>query len=148
MSDSIFVMLKKENMPTAKEWSDKIKSEGFGLEIDTSYEEEENSNGIYGFRPCKYYNVDDIGYELDILSRDENQEDFEEWNEEYPELKQYDLAVIFGIFEEDDAVAATVAGAVLTKMSEGVFFDIDEPVEIDDLYSMAKKMDADMKQRS
>jgi hypothetical protein len=144
----MFVMLKKENMPKAKEWSEKIKSEGFGLEIDTSYEEEEDSGGIYGFRPCKYYNVEDIGYELDILSRDENQEDFEEWDEEFPELKQYDLAVIFGIYEEDDVKAVMVAGVVLTKMTNGVFFDVDEALALDELYATAKQIDEEMKHSS
>ena len=64
MSDSITVFLNKKNMPTAEEWANAIEKEGFGLKIDTSYEEEANNDGFYGFRPCKYYDLEDVGYEL------------------------------------------------------------------------------------
>ena len=53
-------------MPTAKEWA-----EGFGLELDRSWEEEKDSNGIYGYRPCSYYAVKEVGFELDITSRED-----------------------------------------------------------------------------
>ena len=145
MSDSVFVMLKKENMPTAKEWADEIKKEGFGLEIDVTYEEERDVDGIYGFRPCKYYNLEDLGYELDILSREENSEDLEEWDEEFDEVKGCDLAVIFGIYEENDAYAAMVAGYILAKLTGGIYFDIDEPIELEELEKLCRAIDEKLK---
>lgn len=145
MSDSVFVMLKKEKMPTAIEWAEEIKKEGFGLEIDTSYEQEADSDGIYGYRPCKYYDIEDIGYELDILSREENSTDFEEWDEEFTGVRVCDLAVIFGVYEENDVYAAMVAGAVLAKMTGGIYFDVDEPIELNELYKMAREVNSKLK---
>lgn len=141
-------MLKKEKMPRATEWAEQIKKEGFGLKIDTSYEEEKNDrDGIYGYRPCFYYNVDEIGYELDIILREQEAEDFQEWDDEFPEVKKFDLAVIFGIYEEDDANCAMVAGAVLAKMTDGIYFDVDEPMPINKLYRQCKEIDNMMKKR-
>ena len=147
MSDSIFVMLKKENMPTAKEWSDEVKKRGFGLEIDTTYEKEIDADGIYGFRPCKYYNIEDLGYELDILSRENNSEDFEEWDEDFSEVRECDLVVIFGVFEEDDVFAAMVAGYTLSKFSSGVYFDVDKPIDLNELHKQCREVDTQLKHR-
>ena len=145
MSDSITVFLNKKNMPTAKEWANAIEKEGFGLKIDTSYEEEENNDGFYGFRPCKYYDLEDVGYELDILMREENLEDFEEWDEMFPEVKQYDSAVIFGVYNEYDAYTAMIAGCVLAKISGGIYFDLDEPVDLKKLCLQCKDIDYKLK---
>ena len=148
MSDSITVFLNKNKMPTAKEWANAIEKEGFGLKIDTTYEQEEHIDGIYGFRLCKYYDMADVGYELDIINRDENVEDFEEWDKMHPELKQYDLAVVFGVFEEYDVYAAMVAGCVLAKISQGVYFDVDEPVDLNDLCAQFKEIDKKLSSRN
>ena len=147
MSDSVFVMLKKENMPTAKEWAEEIKKEGFGLEIDTTYEEETDIDGIYGFRPCRYYDIEDIGYELDILSREDNSEDFEEWDEDFNEVRGCDLAVIFGAYEENDVYAVMVAGYILAKFANGIYFDVDEPMDLSELYKQCREVDAKLYSR-
>ena len=145
MSDSVFVMLKKEKMPSAKEWANQIKKDGFGLEIDITYEQESDTNGIYGFRPCKYYNIDDAGYELDILSREENSEDFEEWAEDFDEIQEYDLAVIFNVYEKNDVYAAMVAGYVLAKLTNGIYFDVDEPMDLEELHKQCREVDAELR---
>lgn len=145
MSDSITVFLSKKRMPKAKEWASAIEKERFGLKIDTSYEQETTNDGIYGFRSCKYYELEDVGYELDILLREENLEDFEEWDKMYPEVKQYDLAVVFGVYSEHDVYAAIVAGCVLAKISGGMYFDIDEPVDLNELCLQCKDTDYKLK---
>jgi len=145
MSNSITVFLNKKNMPTAKEWANAIEKEGFGLKIDTSYEEEENNDGFYGFRPCKYYDLEDVGYELDILLREENLDDFSEWDEMFSEIKQYDSAVVFGVYSEYDSYASMVAGCVLAKISGGIYFDLDEPVDLNELCLQCKDIDHKLK---
>jgi len=145
MSDSIFVMLKKENMPSAKIWAEQLKKDGFYAFIDTTWEDEKDLEGVYGFRPCKYYNLEDIGYELDILSRNDNLEDFEEWDDEFPQVKELDLAVVFGVRNEHDRYIATIAAAVLAKMSNGIYFDVDIPMEIDSIYKICNEIDEKVK---
>jgi len=145
MSDSIFVMLNKENMPAAEVWAEQLKKDGFYAFIDTTWEEEKDSDGSYGFRPCKYYNLEDIGFELDMLSREKNIEDFEEWDDAFPQVKEFDLAVVFGIRSEYDSYIATIAAAVLAKMSNGIYFDVDVPMEIDSIYKICKEIDEKVK---
>ena len=145
MSEQVPVFIKKEKMPTAKEWADAIRAEGFGLELDTSWEEED-SDGVYGYRPCSYYDVKEVGFELDIISREDEPEDFEEFEEIDSNVKNFDLCVSFGIYEEVDAIASGVAGAVLVKLAgDGIYFDLDEPIPLNEALDNCREIDNEMK---
>jgi len=145
MSTTMFVMLKKEKMPSPQEWSNAIKESGYGLQIDTGYDP--SSESSFGFLPCKYYDADEIGYELDYVSRSEMPEDFEEWDSEFDAVRECDFAVLFGVYEDDDVNAAWVAGSVLAKISGGLFFDVDEPVELTEALETAFQIELEMKAR-
>ena len=145
MSEQVPVFIKKENMPTAKEWAEAIKSEGFGLELDISWDGREE-DGSYGYRPCRYYDVKDVGFELDLIMRDENFDYFQEYEELDKNIKKFDLAVCFGVYTEEDAMASAVAGTVLMKIAgEGVCFDLDEPISLASALVLCREVDKEMK---
>jgi len=146
MSEQVPVFIKKEKIPTAKEWAEAIKSEGFGLEIDETWEEEKRCDGSYGYRPCRYYEVKDVGFELDFIMRDENPDYFQEYEELDSNVKKFDLAVCFGVYTEEDAMASAIAGTVLMKIvGEGVCFDLDDPISLESALVLCREVDREMK---
>lgn len=142
MSAECYVMTTNLKMSNPSQWANKIISEGFGLQLDTSYDPKKES--IFGYRPCKYYNLE-VGFELSYITRSSDREWFEEWEEEFEVIKSCDLCVIFSCFCEQDVEAAMVAGAVLAKASEGIYFDVDEPMKLEDVMDAARNIDAKMK---
>lgn len=132
--DSCHVLLRQKDMVSPVQWAEAILKEGFNLEIDTSYELDDD-NGVFGYRPCKL-NQTDVGFELSYISRHEDPDWFDEWDDCFEEAYQYDFCVSLSLCDESPAVL--IAGAVLAKITGGVYFDIDEPMDTDDALEMAR----------
>lgn len=141
--DECHVLLKKEKMPSPLEWAKAIQEEGFGLELDTSFDP--NQESIFGYRPCFFYGKE-VGFELTYTSREEDPEWFEEWEDYVENSSNFDFCVSFGI--RDDGESIQVAGAVLAKYTDGVYLDVDVPMSITDAMKAAIEADKQMKKEA
>jgi len=149
MSEQVPVFIKKEDMPTAKEWARAIRSEGFGLELDTTWDKQKNRDGDYGYRSCSYYKLKNVGFELDIINRIDDPEYFEDFEEIDSNVKNFDLCVSFGIYREVDAMASEIARTILVKMAgDGIYFDLDQPIPINEALIICKEIDNEIRLKS
>ncbi len=142
MVDECHVLLPASNMVAPDEWVRAIRAEGFCLELDTRYDPTEEE-GVFGYRPCLCLGRE-VGFELSYARRADDPEWFSEWDGQWPEASQYDFCVSLGLRHEGDAVL--VAGAVLAKITGGVYFAVDLPLSTDEAMAAAREADARLRQ--
>ena len=140
MSISLFVFFESARLPNAKAWADAIRSSGFDLQLDTTFDLRTAS----GFRPCEHERTAS-GFEYYFGPSNE----CVETNSLDPaKIGVRDVCVQLVTHSDmRELMCATLAGAVLCSITEGAIWEseADHWVAAADALRWAHDMEAEIK---
>lgn len=114
MSLDLFVISKKDAVPSSTEWADAVRREGFDVDLDQSFDTRESS----GFRPCP---TSDRGFEYTFGSLSASDlENFDISPQQQAQVKAFDSVAGLHYKTDADFEVARAVAAVLAKLTGGM----------------------------
>lgn len=130
MSADINVFIDYLKLPSKEKWEAAIAEHGFDLKFCDGFDPKSHS----GFLPCLLTNRE-AGFEYDCDELEDTMFD----TESNPEIKGRDRCIGFcSSYEQDDLSSAMIAASTLSKLSDGVFWMVDDFITNEDPLEIAK----------